>query len=335
MDCKRLSVLLIAAIMMITALVACGQTEAADPSATAPATASPITTSETTTQPEQTTATEATDSEADSVQAVTNVPEVRQRPTDTWNGYSLVPIYDNGMEYVWSLLSDNVKDNVAVMMNAMSNEQDRCNLVHPVSESEIWEFVHFVHDHLCGYTHVDFYNYGYWDDGNGNVIALQFVYLDNYGEAKAKNKELQKKIDEIVASAPDTSERERIKYFHDYVVKNCTYSYDGRNGTSYGALIDGKAVCQGYAHAIQMLLSRAGFDAVPAIGSVEGGYHKWNYVKLSSGEWYVIDATWDDPIGTPEGVVATYNYFMITDEQLEKDHSRRYGSRYFTMPEAK
>lgn len=264
----------------------------------------------------------------------TNVPPVRQKITGRWNGISLTPIYENGMEFVWNQLSDDVKDNVAVMMNAMRNLKPKFALKHPIKEDEIWQFVHFVHDYLCGYTHVDYYDYTYWYDENNYVTDLEFVYTADAKEAKEMNEAVQNKVDEIVASAPDTSERDRIKYFHDYIVKNCTYSYNGKSvDTAYGALIDGKAICQGYAHALQMLLSRAGFDAVPAMGDSDDGYHKWNYVKLSDGKWYVIDATWDDPTGDEPDYVG-YDYFMITDEQVEKDHSHRYGSRYFTVPTA-
>lgn len=277
-------------------------------------------------------ATEAT-TVATEAQKTSNVPEVRTKPTEKWNGISLVPIYENGMEYLWSQLSNNDKDNVAVMMDALSKGREYCELKHPVKEDLIWEYVHFVHDYVCGYTHVDFYNYRYWVK-NGDVIAVEFNYVFTGDEAKKMNDEVQKKIDEIIKNAPDTSERDRIKYFHDYVIKNCTYSYEGKStGTPYGSLIEGKAVCQGYAHAMQMLLSRAGFDAIPAIGEADGGYHKWNYVRLSDGKWYVIDATWDDPIGMPEDYIS-YDYFMITDKKVEEDHSHRYGSRFFTMPTA-
>ena len=263
-----------------------------------------------------------------------NVPMVREPMTERWSGISLIPISDNGMEYVWSQLSDEVKDNVAVMMNAMRNMKSKFALKHPVKESEIWEFVHFVHDYLCGYTHVDYYDYTYWYDSDNYVTDLEFVYTVDSKEAKAMNEAVQNKVNELVASAPDTSEYDRIKYFHDYIVKNCTYSYEGKSvDTAYGALIEGKAICQGYAHAMQLLLSRAGFDAVPAMGDHEDGYHKWNYVRLSDGKWYVIDATWDDPTGESPDYIG-YDYFLITDEQLEKDHSHRYGSRYFTVPTA-
>lgn len=261
-----------------------------------------------------------------------NVPKTRTPPSDEINGVSLMPVYENGMEYVFSQISQSDRENVAVMLKAMSENTEYCELVHPVDEDIIWEYVHFVHDNLCGWAHVDLYNFYYYTDDAGSVYAVEFRYLFDRETAERLNRESAEAIDRIVSEAPTDSERARIRYLHDRLCEICEYGYDGLNcGSPYGALVEGTAICQGYSNAFQMLLSRAGFDSFAAIGLVEDEYHKWNYVRLSDGKWYAIDPTWDDPDWSEEPI---YDYFLITDAKLSEDHGKRYGSRFYDMPAA-
>ncbi len=74
--------------------------------------------------------------------------------------------------------------------------------------------------------------------------------------------------------------------------------------TAYGALVQKKAVCDGYALAYLYLLKKAGISSIfiPGVLTVtldsEGtigssGGHAWNMVMLG-GYWYETDPTWDD-----------------------------------------
>lgn len=64
--------------------------------------------------------------------------------------------------------------------------------------------------------------------------------------------------------------------------------------TAYGALANGKAVCQGYSLAYKLLLRRAGVPAV-YVGS-DSMQHAWNMVQMENNGWNHVDVTWDDPI---------------------------------------
>lgn len=61
-------------------------------------------------------------------------------------------------------------------------------------------------------------------------------------------------------------------------------------------------------------------------GNVGEELHAWNLVKLD-GEWYHLDTTWNDPIYT--GIFKwlgeqTYDYFLISDKKMKKDHEWDY-----------
>ncbi len=83
--------------------------------------------------------------------------------------------------------------------------------------------------------------------------------------------------------------------------------------TSYGALVNGVAVCEGYSKAFQILLKRMGIACIPVTGYSKGVGHLWNMVNID-GNWYHIDITWND------GDAITYTYFNLTDKEILADH---------------
>lgn len=125
---------------------------------------------------------------------------------------------------------------------------------------------------------------------------------------------------------PDMSDYERELAIHDYIVQHTAYDYDNfRKGTVpadsytiYGTLVNGIAVCQGYAYTAQLMLRMAGIEAYYVRGTAGGGPHAWNKVKID-GAYYNLDVTWDDPVPDEAGRQA-YGYFNVTDEELRLDH---------------
>ena len=59
--------------------------------------------------------------------------------------------------------------------------------------------------------------------------------------------------------------------------------------TAVGALLDGKANCQGYADAFYLLASLAGFN----VGKQSTDDHIFNTISLG-GKWYIVDVTFND-----------------------------------------
>ena len=91
---------------------------------------------------------------------------------------------------------------------------------------------------------------------------------------------------------------------HDRLAAQVMYDGSAANAhDAYGALVDGKAVCEGYAKAFQYLLQKAGMQSFlitgsstnPVSGTAEG--HAWNVVRVA-GEYYHVDTVWDDQANT-------------------------------------
>ncbi len=170
----------------------------------------------------------------------------------------------------------------------------------------------------------------FWVDVNYNFInyGTSIEFSPNYrfdtSTAKKMSVILDAKIDEIVkASENFLTDYEKELYFHDYVCDITVYNEEtfGEMGdTAYSALIDGKAICEGYSRAMQLLLDRAGIRNHLVVGdgvNEEGTEaHMWNIVEIE-GKNYHLDATWNDT-GTDNGI--GYLYFNVNDEFISRDH---------------
>ena len=133
----------------------------------------------------------------------------------------------------------------------------------------------------------------------------------------------EKAAQEIVAQlTPDMDNYEKLKFFHDYLILNCetdkTYAFAD---TVYGALVEKKALCEGYSKAFAYLCNLAGIENAIVTGETYVP-HMWNMVKLD-GNWYHVDVTWDKPTDElhkhfPD--VILYQYFMVTDSVIKNTH---------------
>ena len=79
----------------------------------------------------------------------------------------------------------------------------------------------------------------------------------------------------------------QIEYDDDAVTTPNTLAH-----TAYAALVEGKAVCQGYAVLFYRAMLELGVDARVIVGKAGDVAHAWNIVEYN-GEYYNMDATWD------------------------------------------
>ncbi len=169
------------------------------------------------------------------------------------------------------------------------------------------------------------------------------VYINSGNEANYLAEEFNSKqaIDQAFAQIEQVKNQimqnktgntyEDIKMVHDYLVDNINYdsSLSKQNIYSiYGALVNRECVCEGYARAFKYLLDELNIPCVMVIGTGtnsqgETENHAWNYVQLN-GNWYAVDATWDDPVVIGGGTASEesrYKYFLVGREVIDQDHS--------------
>ncbi len=126
---------------------------------------------------------------------------------------------------------------------------------------------------------------------------------------------------------PEMTDYEKEQIIHDTIVNRVTYDTSTRIQPSaytiYGALIEGSAVCHGYAESFQYMAFLAGIESEIVFGeAISSGQvigHAWNMVTLEDKKYH-IDTTWDDPVMPNGGQVLSYSYFNLTDSALARDH---------------
>lgn len=155
-------------------------------------------------------------------------------------------------------------------------------------------------------------------------LAVAFSYSadgrnNSYNVTKSQRDTMIKKLDNVVnkviSDIKGMGEYEKELYINDYICDNVTYKEKGGLvSTSYGALIEKKALCEGYSRAFKLLCNKAGIECDLIIGKSDGVGHMWNRVNIDLKHSYV-DVTWNDREHK------TYAYFNVTDEQLFKTHT--------------
>ena len=141
--------------------------------------------------------------------------------------------------------------------------------------------------------------------GPGRSDNYYVAGVKNAADVDAKTRAINTRINAIAAGAKGT-DAEKVQYVHDQITKSISYRFEtecqpGNAGyvrTAY-ALVTHEGVCEAYARSMQMVLTRLGIPCVPVHGlqtSGEPEAHMWNAVRIGEA-WYVVDATWDDPVG--------------------------------------
>ena len=126
---------------------------------------------------------------------------------------------------------------------------------------------------------------------------------------------------------------QKIKRIHDYICQRVTYRNDNTLWVHSAASLfldaDPAFVCEGYAKSMKIFCYYMGINCACISGTARGtssgtpGAHMWNYVQMDDGNWYLVDATWDD-VGTPPssryllvGRATKGQYITIGEERVE------------------
>lgn len=166
------------------------------------------------------------------------------------------------------------------------------------------------------------------------LLELKLQYLYPPEKVSAMRSETDLKADEIVSRIikPGMSEYEKVLAVHDHMILNSVYDRANADNASvppeeheaYGVLVNGVGVCDSYAKAVKLLLDKAGMECVLIEGTGaeapgKSADHAWNIVRID-GEYYHLDATWDD-VSEEWGSDATaYYYFNLSDTDMQNTH---------------
>ncbi|HFI0120979.1 TPA: transglutaminase domain-containing protein [Streptococcus suis] len=177
----------------------------------------------------------------------------------------------------------------------------------------------------------------YWlTDDMSDGISLSDLSLPSFPK---DYKAIMKKVEDIalniLASSPQGSDYDKVKYFYEYIINQTDYDVDALKNDSLAwkrqsitsVLLDRKSVCAGYSRTFQYLCKLSKIDCIYVSGmakEVDGTEfgHAWNLVKIA-GKYYGVDTTWGDPvfdaaIGGGDYQDISYDYLCVPDQLLGK-----------------
>lgn len=184
----------------------------------------------------------------------------------------------------------------------------------PYEGAEVCDGVGFVYnEHAFSAAQLEQLESGETLDGKSVLLEQnQTKFLDAAGELIYGGK------------YPSGGDYDKELYLHDRLLAHVTYDDAYLNEqNAYTAIVEGKAVCAGYAFAFQYLLMRNGIESYYVVGTAgvdKAGKpvgHAWNIAKIS-GVWYYVDPTWDD---SDDEYAPYHAYFNLDTDLLTRDHA--------------
>ena len=162
----------------------------------------------------------------------------------------------------------------------------------------------------------------YYSRDTGLAVAIGLEYCTAQDVAA-----MQVKLDQLVDQANTLcqTDLEKVFYVHEWLVQNIAYDREHLSDNVQddhnlrGALLEGIAVCDGYAKTYALTLRKLGITGVLVTSKDIG--HAWNMVELD-GNWYQVDCTWDDPVdGSDQLGYCMHKHLLCTTEEMNTNHN--------------
>lgn len=156
----------------------------------------------------------------------------------------------------------------------------------------------------------------------GNVCRMNFVFTPVYNTNAEQEEAVTARTHEVLdeLNVYNKSDYQKVRAIYDYICSHVEYDDEHKNDedyrlqfSAYGALIDGKAVCQGYSVLFYRMALELGVDNRLIPGKTSSETHGWNIVELND-LYYNLDTTWD-------AGKETYKYFLKCEANFP-NHTR-------------
>ncbi len=279
------------------------------------------------------------DDEPDVVLGDDDDDEVNLDPTTPLDGFGDV-ISDNQLDYLISRISDpGYEIVIRQILEGIQNFQSVIYVDPYISAADAQDFQYQILPVIAvEYCYVEKL-LGTTGGGVLDTVKVEY-YSEDPEKCLAMVNELRNKTDKVLSKVKSSwSDYQKIKYIHDWIVTNSTADIDNIGGpwapTAYGAIVDGRPTCLGYAKATFYMLSKLGFDCVFDVGLGTPARHIWVKVK-ADGDWYCVDTTWDDPVSSTkvDPSYVSYEFFMRTDEFMTNTRVDNFDMKFFDEPSA-
>ena len=191
---------------------------------------------------------------------------------------------------------------------------------------------------IAQYIFYDYPEY-FWFDGSvkieyasvGNIYTgdLYFDYTCSEVEKATMQQELTASTTDILNKLSKLSDYDKVKTAYEYIINKSKYDDRVLEQGCYPVLVRGRGVCSSYTCALNYLLGKTGIKTIYAAGISEGVDHAWSLVNLDN-EWYQVDVTWGDPTALDGHDELSYDYLLLNDAEMLKNH--KYDNPGFYPP---
>lgn len=223
-------------------------------------------------------------------------------------------IASENLDYVFWTLNDKEKDTLSAMIDAMNRRESEFPFPEGFDSDEMRRLFTLLYMEM---ERIFWLDSKFYCDEENRKLYLMYRYDER--ETAAMRAALDIEAGKIISGFKENaSDYDKLLAIHDAIVLSSDFSKEGNySSTAYGALVDGMAMCEGYAFAFSYLCTAAGIDNFVVSGTNnKGAPHLWNKV-VCDGEWFNVDCTWDDPIFKNENKrYLRHDYFLVSDEEI-------------------
>lgn len=235
-------------------------------------------------------------------------------------------------KYCYELLDEEEKKLYAELADAVDKMENEVNVQ---SYGFDYERVDKVAKYMLkdnpGFFWVIPFTTKYYDTNTRICEKVEFQLCMDSDERNRRQKQIDASISSFLTEVTDKMSDYEVlnRVYHniisliDYDTVTLDSGYDEKRDANepddirsiYGVFVNKKAVCAGYARALQYLLNRFGIECAYVVSTT----HAWNLVKME-GDYYYVDVTWDDHSNTKKSAdwkdYISFNYFCITEKEL-------------------
>ncbi len=221
---------------------------------------------------------------------------------------------------------DKVDDIYSAIKEGLLNGEDTIDVSKYKESKNSKEVFEIINKVVNENPYIMYYKGGrFWSNG-----ILKPEYFREKTVMLSHREIVKNRIREVINSIikPEMTDFEKERVVHDYIINNSSYdSFNFERNTippesynSYGILIKGVGVCEGYAKTMKLFMDELGIEAIIVSGTGKGQSHAWNLVKIED-EYYHVDLTWNDPVMDDNSKVLRYDYFNLTDLEMKREHN--------------
>lgn len=229
-------------------------------------------------------------------------------------------------KYAYSVLDDEAKQVYDEMLDTILSFGESIEL--STTDKSVMETAYqAVMSDYGGLFWMSGYSYMEYTNTSDEVVKLEFKpkYTMTQDEKDSYETQVEDAAEVYLSECSEmTTDYEKVKYIFESLIDNVEYVEGSQeNQNILSVFLYKQTVCQGYASAMQYLLTQLNIPCIVVTGEADGVSHAWNLVKMD-GEYYYIDTTWGNSSYSMEtdenGAYTNYAYFGITTQQLLANH---------------